>query len=294
MKTQKPPLMFILFLLVVLVSVVPGCLNHKNEPANIPTPTLTPTPLPEGESLKQTPPFASRQPADMGAAAFNEGNPQLQPQPQVPRKPDSSHLESGKPLEQKVPAIQGALDKLPEGKFFHTVPSTMEVGQPVIIEAGITESITTQLLAELQGRGTLQSRDGIRYDPKGIEIELSADKSKFDAQPISVGMRPPIVKGEPTVWKWRVTPLQKNTQYLTLIAKVHLLVPGINTLYEQDYVVYSEPVMVQGKISYSLVQLLSKHWLSIFIGLLAASLGLFAWLFALKPKKLNPTEKIDG
>ncbi|MBI4739862.1 hypothetical protein HY772_10120 [Candidatus Woesearchaeota archaeon] len=187
--------------------------------------------------------------------------------------------------EQKEQAIQQTLDHLSKGKFFHNVPAQMQVNRPILIEAGITKEVTAQLRQELQGQGGIVVREGVPYDPLGIDIRLSGDSADFKIQPIQQGKRAPIINDQPVIWSWQVTPLKRDIHYLTLIATVQVNVPELERSYSREYVVHPEPVMVKGRLDYSLQQFFINHWQSLITGTLLVGVGLFAWSIALGPRR---------
>lgn len=205
-------------------------------------------------------------------------------QPIVPKTEENNRQGMLTP-EQKVQAIEQMLDSLPKGTFFHNVPSEMYAGQPILIEAGIAENITDQL--EIQGQDRIKFRNGIRYNPLGTELRLSADSSDFSV--FLIEKRIPLAS-KFNIWKWQVTPLKRDSHYITLIVTVRLQVSELEQDYKQDYVVYNEPIIVKGSLSYSLQQLVVKHWQRLCMGTLAFTLGIFTWFLALKPSK-NPAGK---
>lgn len=287
MKTRKPPFMLILFLFAILTLAVPGCITNGSQ-STAEEPSVVPPVAPAPAPGSTQPGVASQTPS---ISSFNASPPHVGDLSRASSGQINSPEESGLIPEQKIQLIQRALESLQQGTFFHNIPSQMHVGQPIVIEAGVTEAVTEQLLRELQGQGTVKTRDGIRYDPVGIDIKLSADESDFNIRPIVVGKRSPIVDGKSEIWRWQVTPLKRDSHYITLIATVNLQVPELGQDYKREYVIYSESVVVQGRLGYSLQQLIVKHWQSLLVGALASSFGVFAWFLALKPKSRNSTEK---
>jgi hypothetical protein len=281
--------MLVLFLFAVLTLVVPGCITSDSQAPGKNSPGVQPKAAVPSETTQSSGARAGQPPLIESFYGSNESRSLLKDSSKKP----SSQEESGLTPEQRFQLIQRALERLPQGTFFHNIPSQMHVGQPIVIEAGVTEAVTDQLLRELQGQGTVKTRDGIRYDPVGIDITLSANESDFNVRPMVAGKRSPIIDGEPEIWRWQVTPFKRDSHYITLIATVNLQVPELGHDYKREYVIYSEPVIVQGRLDYSLQQLIAKHWQSLLVGALASSLGVFAWFLALKPKSLNPTEKTN-
>jgi len=189
----------------------------------------------------------------------------------------SSTTPSPAPLTLSTPSIQPTISSSPEsslspamilkesfnrlstGEFFHTVPNKMTADVPMIVEAGIAQKITQQILDELEVKGDVHTRKNIKYDPMGVEIRLDVDKEAFKVRDILTGVKP-IVLGFPDKWMWEVTPLKRGKSTITILAVVELKVPGIDKSYKKETVVFKEERDVQVNLEYSSSKFASSYW----------------------------------
>jgi len=275
MKTRGTLFPFILSLLVALtLMLLPGCLNNldslfsqKNK-LNLSSQQAKIDPVSPAPAGQPTSP-----------ARKQEGTPLVPGKSHTPRQSIASTPE------QQEQVIQQSLDRLSKGIFFHNVPSKMQVNRPVLVEAGIVKEMTAQTRKELRGQGDIRLREGVPYDPLGIDIELSADSNSFKVEQIIGHKGIPIVDSKPAIWSWQVTPQESGTHNLMIIATVHLHVPELERDYTRDYIVSRDPIAVQSDIGYSLQKLIVNYWQNIMLGTLAILLGLFPWRMVIRPRK---------
>ncbi|MBD2033740.1 hypothetical protein H6F76_01500 [Leptolyngbya sp. FACHB-321] len=173
--------------------------------------------------------------------------------------------------------LQGALDRLAKGLFFHTVPPTLIAGHTVTIQAGVAKKFTEALRNELRGPVTLLPN--VQYDPKGVDIQLKVDPADFLVKTKLAGTQSPFVDGKPTVWQWEVIPLRQGQRYLFLTSRVELTAPALQKSYTYEVAISKEPVTVEFNLLYSAQQFTVRYWLPVVVvvlSLMVSAFGLFS------------------
>lgn len=196
--------------------------------------------------------------------------------------------------DQKQQAIIDAFNKLDEGLFFSNIPQEMQVGQKEIVEAGIAkDKVDIQGLA-LDGSGKLIFEPGIFYNPLAVEIDLNVDSEAFEVKAISTGNKSTIApNGKLEKWQWQITPLTAGTRNIFLTANVSFDVPELESKYNRDIKATTQEVVVKSNLLQTISGFFVKHWLKIFIVLLAPILGNFFWTLLIE-KILSRTNTVKS
>ncbi|PSB20076.1 hypothetical protein C7B65_08440 [Phormidesmis priestleyi ULC007] len=260
---------FLLFsgLGVILIYVTSLKYDHplKSEPSEVVVSARLPKPL--SSSSPQT-----RPPIEGGGAA-----PGGVTQPPKPSQQEVIFAED---------AIDKALTRLRKGQVYHNVPKEMKVGVSETIEAGIAPEVTEKIRKELQGRGDIKIKSGVRFDPKSTEMKLIVQPDEFKVFEVEGGEQF-VTASTPGKWLWRVTPLKSGDNLIRVKAIVKLNVPKLNITRSVEVEVFSETRDVKVNLGYSVNQFTSSNWkeiLSLVIG--SGSLAsLVTWLIGRKDKR---------
>ena len=179
----------------------------------------------------------------------------------------------------KEAAADQILSTLRPGRIAYDPPKTMKVAVPVRVQVRIGEltgndaALEKKLLAGFE-RPNLPSRP-VRVS-KTMKVLLTGAPEEF-----RIVLQSPeeqlMDSGDPTEWRWLVTPLKSGKRRLHLSAVAVVNVGGAEKL--REFPVYDTDVAVQVNYSY----LLSEHWTQI-VSVVSAT-GLGGWLAALFHRK---------
>lgn len=189
--------------------------------------------------------------------------------------------------------LQKAIDRLAKGEFFHTIPKTITADVPVLIEAGIAQKVTKQVLRDLQIQGTPEIKTNVPYDGLGTEVKLDVDKDFFKVRNIKKTGVKPIVPGFPESWMWELTPTRQGKSTITILVVIQIDAPGIVKGYKQEKVVFKEERNVQVNVGYSVSKFTGAYWKE--ISTLVFGSGSLAWAFSwfINRKKDKPDDSDD-
>lgn len=183
----------------------------------------------------------------------------------------------------KEAAAEDLLSTLRPGRIAYDPPKTMKVAVPVRVQVRIGEltaddaraaaALEQKLLAGFE-RPNLPSQP-VRVS-KTMKVLLTGASEEF-----RIVLQSPeeqlMDSGEPTEWRWMVTPLKSGKRRLHLSAVAVVNVGGAEKVHE--FSVYDTDVAVKVNYSY----LLSEHWTQIVSAVSATGLG--GWLAALFHRK---------
>lgn len=184
------------------------------------------------------------------------------------------------------------LSELPVGQVYHNLPDKMQVGVEDVIEAGIAPKITQEIQKAIAGRGKIHIRNGVRFDPSGVDMKLIVNPKEFEVFEREGGIQ--FVSAEtPGKWKWDVTPIKSGEHEITLKATVLLKPPGHDDYRPIPVVVFNEKRTVDVNWMYSTEQFVSTNWdkvIPLIVG--SGSLGgLIAWLIGKKQQDKTKAEE---
>ena len=187
-----------------------------------------------------------------------------------------------------------AYEHLITGEFFHTIPANTKIEQPVLIEAGVAEEVTQELLARLDVQGLTTIEEGVQYNPLGVDLRLHGNSEAFSIEEISAGEKA-VIKDYPDVWRWSVTPLKPGEQTLTLEAVVSLDdTPGS---LQQSLLLTEKTVSVEGSILNMWHLYLREHWKIILtlgsivvFGFLASTISYFYYRHVFLSQVIDATQ----
>lgn len=131
---------------------------------------------------------------------------------------------SPRPVEESTneSKLSVAYQRLVVGEFFHTIPSELQVNQPTLIEAGVAEKVTQDLLEMFDIDGPVSLAEGAKYDPLSVELHLKGSNPEaFSIKEISAGEKT-VIKDHPDIWLWSVTPLEVGEETLSLEVVISL------------------------------------------------------------------------
>ena len=191
-------------------------------------------------------------------------------------------------------AHQEYIDKLTQGEFFSNVPDEMEVGQEVIIEAGLAERDAAQVAEKLGVEGNVQIRQDVRYDPLRTRLELILDKDAFKVTNISTGAKP-VLSGSESLWRWKIKPLKEGEYTVIIQAVVTISSNGLEP-YSKDFLTFEEKRLVKAvevPFSSKARQFFANNWNTILgrvIGPASIS-GLVAWLISYRREKAKQKQE---
>ena len=143
-----------------------------------------------------------------------------------------SYYRSSRPIPKPSEAvINEPLDKLPVGQAYHNVPDEMKVGVEETIEAGIAPQITQEIKNEIQGRGQVKIKSGVRFDPMGVTMDLIVKPQEFQKFKVfpQKGDEQFVTSELPGKWVWQVTPIEPGNHPIMIVATVNLSPPGSKT-----------------------------------------------------------------
>jgi hypothetical protein len=214
----------------------------------------------------------------------------LKPMSMVPQPQPSAGSTPPQPTVTPNPApselINRALQKLLLGSSYHNVPEEMQVGVEEIIEAGIAPKVTPQIIRELQGKGKIDIKPEVRYDPAGSQMSLVVDPDEFKVREIKGGKQF-VTDQVPGKWIWAVVPLKSGQHRIVVKASVLLKVPELNTENSNEFVVFQGERTVKVNWRYSTGEFVSTNWKEIIPPIAGSGslAGLAGWWFAKRKKE---------
>jgi hypothetical protein len=182
-------------------------------------------------------------------------------------------------------AIEKAIGKLPKGQIYHNVPEEMQVGVPELIEAGVAREVTEKIQKELQGKGKINIKSGVRYDPAGVKMKLVVSPDEFKVLGVNSGTQF-ISSVTPGKWVWQVIPLKAGDNLIVVKAIVDLNVPELKKTRQVEVETFSDRRNVRVNMVYSASQFVSSNWKEV-LGLVIGSgslAGLISWVIGRRDK----------
>ena len=120
--------------------------------------------------------------------------------------------------------INAELAKLVPGTIAYIVPEPMRVSTLTRVFAEIKKGVSTDLLRDLNDRGTRQT-EGLKVGTV-MKLQLVGDASEFDIR-LEGGQEVRTINGDPpSRWTWQVVPHKSGSRELALIAFVSLKPPA--------------------------------------------------------------------
>ncbi|HBK97397.1 MAG TPA: hypothetical protein DD001_08675 [Microcoleaceae bacterium UBA10368] len=181
--------------------------------------------------------------------------------------------------------INTALEKLPVGQVYHNVPNEMKVGVEEMIEAGIAPQITQEIKNEIQGRGQVNIKSGVRFDPMGMNMDLIVNPQKFKVFKQEVGEQL-VTSKLPGKWVWQVTPIEPGNHQMTILATLNLNLPGSKTRTIKT-IVFQDQREVKVNWGYTISGFIMINWkelIPLIVGSGSLS-GLIGWYLAKRQEK---------
>ena len=178
------------------------------------------------------------------------------------RAAQQAEIERRRQARTEQEAVTGFINGLSSGDFFHTVPKELGVNTETIIQAGIAEKVSQELLDKLSAtpeQEIIIKRSVARYDPTGTEIVFWADEEAFDIDPIESGKKT-IISGDEQLWSWRIKPLKAGEYFIILKAVVEVRIQGSEKEYpSREFVLFREKRRVRGNLVYSFRQFAANN-----------------------------------
>ena len=175
---------------------------------------------------------------------------------------EQAEIERRRQARTEQEAVTGFINGLSSGDFFHTVPKELGVNTETIIQAGIAEKVSQELLDKLSAtpeQEIIIKRSVARYDPTGTEIVFWADEEAFDIDPIESGKKT-IISGDEQLWSWRIKPLKAGEYFIILKAVVEVRIQGSEKEYpSRELVLFREKRRVRGNLVYSFRQFAANN-----------------------------------
>lgn len=185
--------------------------------------------------------------------------------------------------------INAALEKLPVGQVYHNVPDEMKVGVEETIEAGIAPQITQQIKDEIQGRGQVNIKSGVLFDPMGVTMKLIVNPQEFKVFEQKGGEQF-VTSQLPGKWTWQVTPIEPGKHRITILATVNLILPNSKTR-TIETVVFQDQREVKVNWGYTISEFIMTNWkelIPLIVGSGSLS-GLIGWYLAKRQEKQKQT-----
>ncbi|MEO0985359.1 MAG: hypothetical protein AAFY20_07410 [Cyanobacteria bacterium J06639_14] len=170
--------------------------------------------------------------------------------------------------------LDGIYENLIQGEFFHTIPKKMQVQQQLVIEAGVAEQVTEQLLSSLGITTPVTITEREKYNPLGVEIRLIDSEEAFEIEDISTG-RKAVITGYPELWTWSVTPLKPGSHELQLEVEVSL--DSNSAKRHETLILFEGPIVIQSNSSYRIRSAVDKYWLLLYNLFMIIIFGFGGW-----------------
>lgn len=181
--------------------------------------------------------------------------------------------------------INTALEKLPVGQVYHNVPDEMKVGVEETIEAGVAPQITQEIKDEIQGRGQVNIKSGVLFDPMGVTMKLIVNPQEFKVFEQKGGEQF-VTSQLPGKWTWQVTPIEPGKHRVTILAMVNLSLPNSKTR-TIETVVFQDQREVKVNWGYTISEFIMTNWkelIPLIVGSGSLS-GLIGWYLAKRQEK---------
>jgi hypothetical protein len=206
------------------------------------------------------------------------------PAPTAPKK--RYYYRSSRPAPNPSEAvINASLDKLPVGQVYHNVPDEMKVGVEETIEAGIAPEITPEIKNEIQGRGQVNIKSGVRFDPMGMTMKLIVNPQEFKVFE-QQGDEQFVTSELPGKWVWQVTPIEPGKHQMTILATLNLNLPGSKTRTIKT-IVFQDQREVKVNWEYTISGFIMTNWkelIPLIVGSGSLS-GMIGWYLAKRQEK---------
>ncbi len=154
-----------------------------------------------------------------------------------------------------------------------------------MIEAGIAPQITQEIKNEIQGRGQVNIKSGVRFDPMGMNMDLIVNPQKFKVFKQEVGEQL-VTSKLPGKWVWQVTPIEPGNHQMTILATLNLNLPGSKTRTIKT-IVFQDQREVKVNWGYTISGFIMINWkelIPLIVGSGSLS-GLIGWYLAKRQEK---------